>query len=536
MEISGGPAVKRLTSYLPLIFILILTACLYSNTIDNELTYWDDNRYVTENPRIKDLSVSGVIDIFDPTDITRDKDITLTEYLPLTTLVHALAYRAGGLNPAPYHTVNLLLYLADIVLLYYFLSLLTGNKTLSIFSTLVFAVHTVHVESVTWVAATKDVLSFAFLVGSFILYIRFVRAAGNRALLYTASVVLFAMGLLAKSLVVTLPVLLMLYDLCMGEKRFRPIDKIPYFVIGALLSYLYVYVNKDFAGVEYMTGSIGYYRLTLLNLTVFANYMGTFLAPLGLNVFYTYTQEMVPTTFLDLKVIFSFIVVSGFAAAGVYAYFRKARIVTLAVFWFFVAFIPVINIIPSSTVRADRYLFIPSVGLAILTVWVAARLCESGPALKKFVPVALALWLIFLSVLTYGRNGTWQNGITIWQDSIEKYPDSPRAHFNLGNEYRHRGMTGNAISEYEEVLRIAPQHPKACANLGALYGMNGRYFEAAVLLRGCLEASPDYIQMRLNLARAYIGLGERDGAEAELREVLIRDPGNHAAMALMERL
>src|SRR3990170_5480931 len=169
---SGLPAAKSLTASISLILILLFTAGLYLNTLDNELTYWDDNRYVTENPRVKDLSLKGVIGIFDPRDITRDKDSTLTEYLPLTTLVHAVAYRAGGLKPWPYHTANLLFYLLDIVLLYWFLVHVTGSSAMSLIAALAFSVLTVHVESVAWVAATKDVLSFAFLIGSFILYIR----------------------------------------------------------------------------------------------------------------------------------------------------------------------------------------------------------------------------------------------------------------------------------------------------------------------------------------------------------------------------
>jgi tetratricopeptide (TPR) repeat protein len=533
METRGNPSANRLTTYLPLILILIFTAVLYSNTFDNKLTYWDDNRYVTENPRVKDLSLSGVIDIFDPRDITRDRDITLTEYLPLTTLVHAVAYHFGGLHPAGYHTANLLLYLIDIALLYWFLMLLTGSNAISLLSTLVFSVLTVHVESVTWVAATKDVLSFVFLLGAFILYIRYVRAGEKRSLLYAGSVVVFALGMLAKTLVVTLPVLLMLHDLCFEKKRIKVIDKVPYFVIGALLSYLYVQVNKGFVEIEYMTRGIGYFRLALLNLTVFTEYIGSFFAPLKLNVFYTYTPEMVPSTFFDPKVICSFIVVAGLASAGVYAYFKNARLVTFSIFWFFIAFIPVINIIPSSTVRADRYLFIPSVGLSLLTVWAAARLYNSGAAMKRAVPVVFIAWLVFLSILTYQRNGAWQSGVTIWLDSLTKYPETPRPHFVLGNEYRHRSMTGEAIREYEEAMRLSPAHPLACANLGGLYGMTGRYYDAVVLLKGCLETSPGNIAMRLNLARAYISLGEKSGAETELMEVLKRDPGNPAAEKLL---
>lgn len=536
MKRPDNQPAKNIAAYMPLFLILIFTAALYSNTFDNELTYWDDNRYVTDNPRIKDLSISGVIDIFDPRDITQDSSLALPEYLPLTTLVHAVAYSIGGLNPAPYHAANLLLYLLNIVLLYYFLNLLTGSYLTSLLSTLIFSVLTVHVESVTWVAATKDTLSFAFLMGSFILYIKYVRADGRKAFFYAASVTLFFIGLLAKSLIVTMPALLIFYDLCFEKKRFKILDKIPYFIIGGLMMYLYLHVNKEFTETEYMTGTIGWYRLALLNLTVFTEYLGSFFAPVRLNAFYTYTLEVVPATLLSPKVIFSFVIVAGSIGAGIYAFFKNIRLVTFSIFWFFIAFAPVINIIPSSTVRADRYLFIPSVGLSLLVAWAAARLYGLNPVFKKAVPAVLAVWVIFLSVLTYERNGVWQDGITIWQDSLKKHPEASRPHFIMGNEYFHRGMTGDAIREYKETLLLDPDHQMACSNMGAIYAMTGRLYEAAALFGRCLEINPDDTAMRLNMARVYIGLSEMKEAEKEIRKALKSEPDNPEALALLDSL
>jgi len=395
---------------------------------------------------------------------------------------------------------------------------------------------TVHVESVAWMTATKDTLSFTFLMGSFIMYIKHVRADRKKTVFYAASVALFFLGLLAKSLIVTLPALLIVYDLCLGEKRFKILDKVPYFIIGGLMAYLYLYINKEFAETDYMTGNIDSYRLALLNLTLLTDYIGSVFAPIQLNAYYTYTLEAVPTAFFSPKVILSSVVVFGAVGAGIYAFFKKMRLVTFSIFWFFIAFAPVIHLVPSGIVRADRYLFIPSVGLSLLIAWATATLYAMNPTFKKTALIVLAGWVIFLSVLTYERNDVWQNGITLWQDSIKKDPKSPKPHFIMGNEYFHRGMLQDAMEKYEETLSLAPDHMSACSNLGAVYGMTGKFYEASTLLGRCLEITPHDTAMRLNLARVNINLGKIKEAEAEARKVLQREPDNPAAIEIFNNL
>lgn len=531
----GVPAEKRLPVILPLVLILMFVAGLYASTIDNELTYWDDNRYVTDNPRVRDLSVDGIIKIFDPGDIVKRR-ISLDEYLPVTTLTHAIVFNINGLNPAGYHIANLLLYLIDIVLLYYLLNLIIGNTAVSLLSVLTFSVLTVHVESVTWVSGTKDMLSFLFMILSFIAYIRFVRKKEGGALLYyVLSLVLFTLGLLSKTLVVTLPALLMLFDLCVEKRGLKIVDKLPYLALGAFFAFVYMRVNRVMAESVYLSTSVGHYRIFLTDLIVLKDYIRMSFLPINLNAFYYYFPEDIPRTFFDWRVIFSFFVVAGSAAAGVVSYLKGKRLITFSIFWFFIAFTPILNIIPSTTLRADRYLFIPSVGFSLLVGWSVWKLTGLNAFSKKAVPVVFAAWIILLSILTFQRNGVWQNGITLWRDSIEKNPASQKAHSLLAAEYQGRGMFDEAIAQYEVAQKLLPGYVPVCNNLGVLYGIKGRYGLAERLLKECLVYNPDEIPLMLNLAKVYTILGKKELAREELAHVLRMDPENPAALSLMRR-
>lgn len=523
---------NRLAKTLPLILILLFTAGLYLNSLDNALTYWDDNRYVTENARVRDISLTGIVRIFNPYDILSDKNVSMTEFLPVTTLFHAVAYRVSGLNPVGYHVLNLSLYMLDIVLLYAFLTKAFRDSLAASFSTLAFAVLPFHVESVTWVSATKDVLSFAFLMGSFLLYMRYTASTRGKALFYVLSLALFSLGMLSKTFAVTLPFLLILYDLSFTERGLKIADKVPYLVLGALLSLLYVKTNREYAETVYLTTGIGPYRLFLTIASVLTEYLWMLVYPLNLNAFYYYTPEDIPSSVFRPLTLLSVIIVLSVIVAAVAAFFKRQKTLSFSVLWFFVAFLPAMNLIPSSTLKADRYLFIPSVGFSMLIGWAVAKSSRVGPAVKKAVLFIFGAWVIFMSVLTFQRNAVWQDGITLWKDSIQKDPRNHRPYFILGNEYRHRGMNDEAIEAYLSALEINPNHLLACNNLGAMYGVRGEYARAAAVLRRCIEIGPT-VEARLNLARAYLAMGERGKAVEELREVLRADPGNEAALSML---
>lgn len=525
-----------LCNLLPIFLLILIAASLYYNTFDNEFTYWDDMRYVTTNERIKDITWSKLLDIFNPLDIIEHNDLFNTEYLPLMTLTHIIDYHFWGLNPTGYHLSNLILYISGIFLLYIFFNLILKNKMVSFLASLIFAVHPVHVESVTWIAARKDVLSFVFFILSFYLYVRFVRKEGNAWFYYIGSLLAFTMALLSKSLVVILPFLLVLYDFCFEEGKFKIINKVPYLVIGILLTVIYMANNTNIGDSAYLTARIGGYRLGLTNLMVLTEYVGMLFLPLNLNAYYSYGFDDIPVSILELKEIFYLFVFLLMLLIAITSYVKGKRLVTFCIIWFFIALIPVINIIPTSTLRADRYLFIPSVGFSLLVAYVTYNLFSLSPnrILKGVVSVVFIIILTFFSALTIERNNIWQNGITLWQDAIAKNPNNVQAHFGLGNEYRHRKNWDTAIIKYEKVLKLKQNHIRACVNLGASYGVIGRYEKAISVLKRCLEIDSSFPNVRLNLAKAYLSLGSKYLARQELAEILRRDPNNTKALRMLE--
>ncbi|MBI5492365.1 MAG: tetratricopeptide repeat protein [Deltaproteobacteria bacterium] len=517
------------------VILALLAAVIYSNTLHNELTYWDDNRYITDNQRVRDISVPGILRIFDYNDIISNKADQLQEYLPMTTLAHAVVYRLQGLDPVGYHLLNISLYILSVALLYFFLCLLIEDRLLSFLSTLLFTVHPSHVESVTWVAATKDSLSFVFFIASFYLYIKYACSEWNRASCYILSLAAFLLGMLSKSLVMTLPVLLILYDICFNEKKIRILDKVPYFVISGALSVLYIHVNRVFAEGSYLTTDMGLYRRGLTVVMLLAEYLGMAVFPFSSNVYYNYTAGDLPSSIFQASALLPALLILALMAVAIVFYFKGRRVVTFTVIWFLITFAPVINIFPSSTLRADRYLFIPTVAFSLLVVWSFYRLYELNPMAKRLLPILFIAVVAILAVTSFRRNYVWRNGMTLWEDSVKKDPESPLAHLKLGDEYRHRIMPDRAMAEYASAIRLNPGYPAACVNLSGLYGTGGRTAEAIDILKKCLEKNPSPI-VKLALARAYSSTGERENSEEVLKEILSKDPDNIQARQLLNGL
>lgn len=524
-----------ISNIVSVVILALLAAVIYSNTLHNELTYWDDNRYITDNQRIRDLSASGIIRIFDYNDIISNKADTLQEYLPVTTLAHAVVYRLQGLDPVGYHLLNVSLYMVSVVLLYFFLGLLIEDRLLAFLSALLFTVHPSHVESVTWVAATKDTLSFVFFIASFYLYIKYARSEWNRPACYLLSLAAFLIGMLSKSLVMTLPVLLILYDVCFNEKKIRLLDKVPYFIISWAVSVLYIHVNRVFAEGSYLTTEIGLYRRGLTVIMLLVQYIGMAIFPFGSNVYYNYAAKDLPSSIFQASALLPALLILALLAVAVVFYLKGRRIVTFTLLWFLITFAPVINIFPSSTLRADRYLFIPTVAFTLLVVWAFHRLYETNAVAKKLLPILFIAVVAIFAAASFKRNYVWKNGMTLWEDSVKKDPESALAHLKLGDEYRHRAMPDRAMAEYASAMRLNPGYTAACLNLSGMYGTGGKTAEAIDVLKKCLEENPSPI-VKLALARAYGATGEKANSADLLKEILSKDPDNIQARQLLNGL
>ncbi|MGD8687668.1 MAG: tetratricopeptide repeat protein [Syntrophobacterales bacterium] len=532
--------------------ILLLTTIVYANSIHNDFTNWDDLSLVVENPAIRSLSIDNLIDIFTPKPGKT--------YQPVRVLSYAIDYSLWKLNPLGYHLGNIALHGFSAVILYLLLasllnqirpeSSLESTRLIALSASLLFAVHPVNVEAVTWISSRKYGLLAFFYFSSFYFYIKTSAKGRYHRIYYTLSIVSYVLSLLSSPFSVTLPAILFLYDYC----RIRDIN--PYTIIKShLLSYLpyivlsisqFIILWNSFTttpGPEpaiksHEMDSIFYTFLTMSR--VLYDYMKNLILPFWLNNMYV---DYTSTSLLEYKVILSLLIIF-FLLGILFFQVRAGNKVNLFCFgWFILTWLPVSNIIPISTKMADRYLYLPAVGLFLffsLAVYNISHRLFSRKA-RQLVTVPLMVFLVFsLSYLSIARNRVWANSQTLWEDSLRKAPAYWVPHMNLGLTMAQQGRIEEAISYYRESLRLNPNSVHTHNNLGVVLLERGQISDAIGHYVAALRLKSDYAETYNNLGVALFRLGDFDKAIAQYREALRLDPDfgkahNNLGNALVEQ-
>ncbi len=500
--------------------IVLLSLTVYANTLTNGFTNWDDPTLVIQNVAIRSLGFKNLLSIFTPKPGQT--------YQPVRVLSYALDYYIWELNPIGYHLANTLLHTLSAIILYLLLANVLNqvrgdnfrdsNGTISLLTALLFSVHPVNVEAVTWIASRKYVLLAFFYFLSFYLYVRSSVKAQLGLLPYLFSILTCILALLSSPFAVTLPGLLMLYDYCRYRDIFpwksfkkRLIYYIPYLLL-ALMQFI-ILSNVLSTGPDptvkrhYMDNPL-FTFLTMFR--VLYDYIKNIFFPFWLNNRYV---DYISLSFFEYKVIISFCLIT-FLALLLFLQIKKGeKLALFCIGWFLIAWFPVSNIIPISTTMADRYLYLPGVGLflgfSLLVHKVSARFFG-----RTSIPIIItSLVLVFsLSFLTVQRNKVWANSLSLWEDSLSKAPNSPIAHKNLADALDEKGRRDEAIGHYLEALRLKPDYAQAHNNFGLVLASQGKYQEAIDHYHRALRLKKEYSSAHNNLALALLQTGKVEEA------------------------
>ena len=415
---------------LAIITWLFLKVCL-----NNQLTNWDDPGYIRDNAFIKDISTEGIKNIFS------FSNPIMGNYHPLTILTYAIEYSFAQLKPEYYyiyHRDSLLFHIAVTLLVYWFVNVLTRRPVAAIITALLFGLHPMHVESVAWLAGRKDVVYGMFFMASLIAYVYYVRAAGSKKLLFYACVIaLFVCSLLAKPVAVILPVVLVLIDYF--EKR-KPdtsfyLDKALPFLISLGFGIKSVMDQKNFGALGTQNITYNFFERIALGGYALITYLWKAVAPVNLSCFYPYPQKVdgsLPFTYylFPLGVVVLIAIVVLFA--------RKNKIVVFGTLFFMTNIALLLQFIPvGGAILADRYTYIPYLGLFFIAGWMVSEYFEPG-ANRQIGYAALAIaavYSLYLGYLSNERCKVWYDTASLWRDEIEQQPNAPNAYNNLGFEY-----------------------------------------------------------------------------------------------------
>lgn len=523
--ISGWPALVAVTGGL-----VILGLAVYWQVLGHRFVNFDDIEYVTQNSRIqRGFTAESVSWAFTTT--------YEGNWHPLTWLSHMLDYRLYGLNAAGHHLTSLLLHLANGLLLLWLLVRMTGSVWRSGAVAALFIAHPLHVESVAWVSERKDVLSACFWLLTTLAYSHYVRRvnAGRYALVLLT----FALGLMAKPMLVSLPITLLLLD-CWPLARqgsgngrlcgkWAPLisEKLPLFALSAASSAITLVAQRTGG----LVASVSEYPLglRLANAAVaYVTYLLKTVWPSGLACLYPYVKDPPAWQVAGSAV---FLAVVTVLAIGMV---RRSRYLAVGWLWYLVTLLPVIGLVQVGLQsRADRYTYVPLIGVFVMIAWGVPDLVDRltsgrGPArrlLNKRVLSASAIAVIVaLAWSARVQASYWRDSVTLLERALAVTRNNDVAHYNLGRTFEDQGKLDQAAAQYAAALAINPRYLECHYNLANVLAKRGDFDEAATHYSAALNINPEYAPAHNNLAYVLFQMGRLQDAARHFSEAIRISP------------
>ena len=500
-----GPQQQKRVNLLICIGIVAAILVTYEPVRHNGFVSYDDKEYITENPDIR----SGI------TLQSLGRMFTQPHFYmwhPVTTLSHMLDCQLFGLNPFGHHLVSLLLHTINALLLFWILNSLTGTIWPSAFVAAVFALHPLQVDVVAWAAERKTVLSGLFWLITMAAYIHYTKVPRLRR--YILLLLVFGLCIMTKPVVVTLPCALFLLDYWpLGRLKWpfhisgivtvestskeagqQPvslrrlvIEKIPLFALSAFLGMMTFVAQQGGGSVIPLEHIPLSYRIGNIFLS-YIRYMGKMIWPSRLAVFYPHpTSTNLPAnTVLTCMLLFGLI-----SVFSIYTY-RRRRYAAVGWLWYVGTLVPVIGLVQSGgQAMANRYMYIPMLGLLIMAVWGICDLLARIRYRKIILSLSAAAVLSALGVISRHQVGYWHDDIALFKHAAEVVPDNWWAYQLLGRALVEQGRLDEAINSYKESLRIVPGSMEALNDIGYALLQQGRLDEAIALYRQMLPDIPD---------------------------------------------
>jgi len=535
----------------PMWFCLLIAgfiSILYFNSLGNQFTNWDDGM-IYENPSIRNLNWEGVKKIF-----TLEPGNT---YQPVRMLSYAIDYRIWKLNPLGYHITNILFYILTCIMVFFTLRLLSAELRkeaspdsygrVAIFGTLLFAAHPVHVEAVTWLAARKEVLQGFFFFLGFYLYLKANKENGRRAFYFYLGLVVLSILLatLSKPSAVIFPGVIAVYEIAKRKKGFITFFKrhwvflFSLLILSAIFTFILMKVMLEAGGIKQYKGD-SFASNLLVCVYVFLQNIRLLLFTINYSAAYSFFVDL--PILCTKNVILFFITFSLFSLSALSL--RRTKIIFFSFFFFFITLLPYLNIIPISTLKADRYVFIASFSYifvlgVVFEYLYAYQHRKFSEGFFKLLSVTIFLFLLAgYSFMTIRQNTLWENSYTLWADAVEKHPESSTANALMGVVYMELRIDQDAIKHLEKAVRLVPYDYQSRNNLGIVYGRSDEPQKALKEFSTAMQLRPDDDTIKINLSVFYQRHKEYKKAEDVLQYLLSKSPQNanlHFRLGLIYR-
>jgi protein O-mannosyl-transferase len=544
------------------VFVLVaVTFLAYIPSLNNEFVNWDDIVYIMNNDMITSLNWVNLKNIF--------SSYFMGNYNPLILLSFMFDFHFFRFSAPGYHVHNLMLHLANAVLVYaFFFNLLKKNSNVAVTIALLFALHPMHVESVAWVSERKDLLYTAYYFLSLVSYVFYLQK--GRILFYLLTLLFFILSNLSKAQAVTLPIVLILIDYFTTRKfEWKPVlEKIPFFLISLMFGIVAIFAQKAnnyvnphgipvFQSLFYAPYSLWVYFVKFF---VPAYQIAVYEYPLN-------SAGTIPSYIYISPLIFLILVFV------VWKTYKSHKYVTFGLLFFLAVIFPVLQFLPvGSAIIAERYTYVPYIGLSLI-IAVAFWENRSGMTLKnrRILDYAGLFILLLMTALTWNRTEVWKDSVALWTDVMKKNPGCVQAYINrafIYNEnkqydyaladltdglkidstnytlYKNRGIIYDhlekddlALADYSRAIRNNPEEYKCYLLRGILFTDKFAKHDSAIAdFKKYLTHSPDNLNATFNLIIANYKKGSYDSARVYCLKVLRMDPGNKDAKRLLEQI
>ncbi len=511
------------------IVLAVLTCIVFGQTLRHDFVNYDDPRYVYQNPKITSgLNIASIVWAF--------THIHSENWHPLTTITHMVDCQLYGLKAGGHHFSNVLLHTIGVVLLFVVLQQMTGALWRSAFVAALFAIHPLHVESVAWVAERKDVLSGVFFMVTLLAYVHYSRAPSIGRYLTVA--LAFALGLMSKPMLVTVPFVLLLLDywpLCRirgqrsdvrGQKKVLTLilEKVPLIVLSAVSSVVTFLAQRGAVGWTEQLPVLARINNAVVTYVV---YMWQMLWPVKLAVFYLHPENRLPLWEIILALA---ILIAATAAAFVLR--KKGPYLVTGWLWYLGMLVPVIGLVQVGWQgHADRYTYLPQIGLYVLLTWTVTDLTAPWRRQREILSASAAVIISLLSWRAWIQTSYWRDSETLFTHALAVTSNNDVAENNLGIVFLRKGNLDEAISLLQAAVDLRPENSPAHENLAKALLQKGQVADALVHYRKLVELQPDNIEVHNIVGTVLIQQGQAREAVEEWQKVLVIQPDNGNAMS-----
>jgi tetratricopeptide (TPR) repeat protein len=522
--LKSANMIERLYNHRRLLICILLAAvtlAVYLPVRNYEFLHYDDDVYVTDNTAVKSgLSRQGVEWAFTTGHAAN--------WHPLTWLSLMLDCQLFGVKAGPMHVVSVLFHVANTILLFLVLARMTKGVWQSAFIAALFALHPLHVESVAWIAERKDVLSTLFWLLTMLAYVRYAeRPSAGR---YIAVLVLFAVGLMAKPMLVTLPFVLLLLDYWPLERRTEDrgqktkdgnrkaslkwliIEKIPLIALSAASSVV-TFIFQQRGGAVIESNKILLDERVLNAVVSYLAYLGKMVWPVNLAALYPHPVDTIPVW----RAVISGVVLILITIFVVY-HARRYKYLLVGWFWYLGTLVPVIGIVQvGAQAMADRYTYVPLIGIFIIIAFGTEELLKEKPFRKIVLGVLAGVSLSACAVVTSHQIKYWKDSLSLFEHTLNIVTDSPIMENNYANILMDKGRPAEAVAYLSKAIKLHPGSPEIHNNYGNALRETGKVDEAIEHYKIALKLNPDFTLARYQLGVALAAKGDYEGAIQQYR-------------------